>query len=107
MEPLAATKLVMTWMCMLPAKEPSSMTKKTANNFVVCVIMFAIDLFSVVACSVFIWRFASSDLNATIFAFLGAVTFSSSLYAIPIAFILRHQALSIFNQLSAIYETSK
>lgn len=107
MKPLAETEIVMTWLCMLPANESSSMQKKTAKNVVVCVIMFAIDLFSVVACLAFIWRFASTDLNATLFAVLGVATFGASLYAIPIAFFSRHRARSIFNQLSAIYEASK
>ena len=104
MEPLPTTKLVMTWLCMHSANESSNVQKK---NLILGLIMFAINLFSVIACLVFIWKFATTDLVATLFAFNGVATFGASLYTIPISFFLRHQATKIFKKLSAIYDTSK
>lgn len=107
MVPLATTKLVMTWLCMHPANESLSTHKKTANNPVLGLTMFAINLFSVAACSIFIWKFATTDLIATLFAFNGVATFGASLYTIPITFLSRYQAYDIFEELSEIYDASK
>lgn len=105
MEPLSTTKWVMMWLCMYPSK--SSSTRNKTLFKLVGVTIFGINLCSVVVCIAFIWKNVTTDLIASLFALLGAATFSSSLYTIPIAFFLRNQACTIFEQLSAIYETSK
>lgn len=106
MKILPTTKWIMTWLCMYPASELSSTRTKILYN--VCgATMFGINLCSVLVCIAFIWKNVATDLLASLFAFLGAVTFGSSLYAIPIAIFSRYQAHSIFEQLSAIYEASK
>lgn len=78
-----------------------------ANNLVIGLTMFAINLFGVTACLIFIWEFATTDLVATLFAFNGVVTFGASLYNIPITFFSQYQARSIFKQLAEIYDASK
>lgn len=106
MESLSTTKWVMTWLCMYPPSESSSTRKKAAYK-VMCAIVFTIDLCSVIVCIAFIWKYMLTDMAASLFALLGAVTFNSSLYSISIAIFMSHHARIIFEKLSAIYEASK
>lgn len=106
MEILSTTKRIMTWLCMYPANKLSSSRDKILYK--VCgVTIFVINSCSLAVCIAFIWKNVATDLLASLFAFLGAVTFGSSLYAIPIAIFHRYQAHAIFEQLAAIYENSK
>ena len=106
MEPLATTKWVMTWMSFYPASETSNTQQKIMYKASGLAI-FIIDMFSVIFYSAFIWKFAATDLEASLFAFTGDCAVCASLYTIPIAYFYRYRARRIFEQLIAIYDLSK
>lgn len=105
MEPFPTTKWVMTWTCMYPPSEPSSIWQKIAYK-VSGVILFGVNVFAVAVCAAFIWKFITINLAEALFTFVGIVAFIASFYCMLIAYFLRHRVRNIFVQLSTIYEAS-
>lgn len=104
MEPLATIKWAMTWICMYPTMELSSLFKKISHK--VCgLVFFAISVVGVAVCIAFIWKFVATNLIESLFAFLGVALYSESVYTMPIAYFSRQKAQRIFKTLSEIYNT--
>lgn len=106
MEPLPTTKWMLTWMCMCPASEETSVRKKIAYKLCALTI-FSVNLFDVIVLSAYIWKYAMTDFIGSLFTFIGVAAFTSSLYSMPIAYYLRHRAHGIFVRLAMIYDASK
>lgn len=95
MNPLVSIKQLFTWLCICPGDASSSKWKKRAW------VSTAIVNFAVVLCH--------SAASLTLFMTFVSTDFGdlNMVYALTIAFILRHKVNEIFEQLSAIYSTSE
>lgn len=106
MEPLKTTKWVLTWLCVCPATESTSKFKRMA--YVLFTIADYVAHFSALFSHVaYLWKYSSTDLEGTIFAFMGVVTFVGLIYIMASLSLQRKQITDIFRNLSKIYEFRK
>lgn len=106
MNPLSTTKSVMTWLYIYPANESASAWQKIAYKCVGCTII-GIMSFGSASHLAFILQFWSTDLEESLFVFMGFISYSGTVYTKLIEFRLQHQMHGIFETLSTIYDASK
>lgn len=104
MKPLKTFRRCLIW---LSAYESSNNRQKLVYTvFTVATLALQIGVFT--ACSVFCWRFFSTDLGKCIFTFMVANCIFGSIYMTIIAITtMRPRVVEIFKDLSTIYKTSK
>lgn len=104
--PLETNRKVFIWLCMCPADK--STDKKENRAHVICiVIVTALILTFFIASAVFFSKFASTDLEESLYALFQISATSGVMYLIAVAIIMRDKILNIFNKLSDIYEACK
>ncbi|XP_055296841.1 odorant receptor 22a-like [Sitodiplosis mosellana] len=106
MKPLATDQQILTWLCVLPAKENTSKWEKWACiAFVMAwIVILLIDILSGL---MFVVKFISIDFKGAsiaIYAMIGCLIMANSMV---VAFLLRHKIPPVYENLSAIYEKFK
>lgn len=106
MEPLVTTRLVLTWLWMYSDKKNSDKWKNlvqfTSGQF--CLIS---QLLSFAGTTAFVIKFASVDLEKSLFAFMFVSGHFNAVFSISQAMLSRNKITQLFNRLSSIYRTSK
>lgn len=74
---------------------------------IICLIVLTAYICGFIIQSAYIFTLGSTDIEGTVFAFLGVVGFASAVYAIITFYLLRYEIGAIFKQLSNIYDASK
>lgn len=106
MGPLMTNREALTWLYICPSAEPLTKSKRNARKtFFVAVCVGHVCGFAIHVAYVF--KIGLSNLEGSIYAFMGAVAFFSSGYILVTVFVFRHQIGVILEQLSSIYETRK
>lgn len=102
MEPLATTKRILIWICMLPIENPSRRMRIARIVFVV--MLFLITLFAMYTYIAFIVENVSTHLEDALLTFMTFVSCAGYIYAMIVAFFTRYRVPAIFQQLSTIYD---
>lgn len=107
MEPLTTNRRSLIWLCVSPADEFTNQRQKWAHAiFAVFTIIGLMCTFT--ACFAFGWKYLSTDLGKSIFAFMFVVGHFICIYAVLAGiFLLRHKFGILFDNLSDIYKASK
>lgn len=106
MNPLITNQWVLTWLCVCPAHESTSVKKKVA--YVAFTLMvFIANLSALAATLTFITKFVFVDLKNSLFAFIITVGYTGIVYIMVFSLLLRHKINAIFVELSEIYKASK
>lgn len=103
MQPLATTKLVMTWLSMHPVDESATPKQKwfyIAHTSAVLIVN-VVDLVSSLA---YCLKFISTDFDSAVFAF--TIAEFGAIYFMIAAILMRHQIEGIFTNLTTIYKNS-
>lgn len=103
MKPLKTPKKMFTLVCIFPAAEFTT----NWTYIISAVIIFAGNFLATVAHVVYLCKYISTDVNGSIFVFMGASTFGCVTYITICVFILRKQITCILDRLSAIYDARK
>lgn len=105
-QPLATTKLMMTWLSMCPAEESATIRQKrlyiayTSAILIVNVIAFSASL-------AYCIKFFSVDFDSAMFACMVVIGSFGFIYFIIAAIRMHHQIDDTFESLSTIYENRK
>lgn len=106
MKPLETTKRVLTWLCVCPADESTSIKQKKMYaifTFMVCFSCISGFLGSVA----FFIKFMKSDLENSLIALIVLAACAAIIIGIIVAFLFRHKINEIFEDLSTIYSACK
>lgn len=103
---LETSKLVMSWLCMLPSND-STGAITMISYFLITLILFVTDACAAVSFSMFIFKFASIDLAGCLLAFMTDLAVINLNYNTICSIFLRQNLNSIFEKLSAIHNESK
>lgn len=106
MEPLKTTKWLLTWLCMCPTNESSSLKMKFAYVGFTSTI-FVINLLSMVSNMIFFMKFVSTDFKAALFAFMTLYGHFAMCYTLINAFRKQCKVNKLFEKLSEICRESK
>lgn len=103
MKPLATTKQILTWLCILPAEKYTSTCKKRAYISLVFALILAD--FTVFASSLlYVLKFISIDVLETSMGLYQVAASIVMANGIIVAYLFRHKIPTIFEKLSKIYE---
>lgn len=107
MEPLVMNRLVLTWLCMYPFEEGTSIIMKLAYiNYTL--VTFVVNFSAVFCAGAFIYKFIQSDLERCLYALLHIVAHSAIVYIQIAACLLQSKIKTgIFDHLATIYAASK
>lgn len=106
MIPLPTSQLVMTWLCMCPAKASTSKMKRmcyagfTFTVFLLCFSGFASAL-------AFVIKYVATDLEGALYAAFQVSGYTSMLNLLLTGLINRHRIAKIYTELSQLYAASK
>lgn len=103
MKPLVTDKRILTWLCLLPAKENTSKGRKWLYILLVLGIIVA-NLTVILSSSMYVVKYASVDLQETLVGLCQTVGVIPMTNSIVIAFVLRHKISPVFEKLSEIYD---
>lgn len=106
MKPLITDQRILTWLCVLPAKENTSKWEKRAYIALVLAVIMgppSVFLFS----SMYIVKFMSIDLIEVLCGFYQAIAAITAANAIVVTFFFRHKIPPVFEKLSEFYEKCK
>ena len=106
MEGFETPKKMFTWLRVYPEVENTSELEKI-SHIIFALIVFCANLFSALAHWGYLWKYVSTDLKGSVFAFMGATTFSCLTYILIIVFLLRNRICNIINKLLEIYRSRK
>lgn len=106
MKTLHTIKRIMIWMC-LCAPDKTSRSRLKGAYFMFALIIFILNLSGLVAHVAFVYKFLLTDLDGSMFAFLGILGFAGTTFVMIIIFFLRHKMKILFNKFSEIYDTSE
>lgn len=106
MKPFSTNQQSLTWLCLYPVDETTSNRQKAAH-IVFSVTNFIMLLSGLASSVAYFVKFASIDLEKSLYALLQIVTFTATLYALVIAFLLRHKIPALRENLSKIYDECK
>lgn len=106
MEPLATTRRMLTWLCMCPADELSTLRQKLPYVAHTSAILL-IHLVSFVASVVFCVKHIKNDFNGATFAFMICIGEVGLVYSLIVGIFMCHQIGDIFTHLSTIYKSSE
>lgn len=106
MEPLVTTRLVLTWLWMYSDKKTSrkwvNFVQFTSGQF--CLIS---QLLSFAGTTAFVIKYASVDLEKSLFAFMFVSGHFNAVFSITQAMLSRNRITQLFNRLSNIYRASE
>lgn len=106
MQPLVTTRLVLTWLWMYSDTKDSNKWKKlfqfTSGQF--CLIS---QILSFAGTTAFVIKFASTDLEKSLFAFMFVSGHFNAVFSITQAMLSRSKITVLFYRLSNIYRSSK
>lgn len=106
MEPLVTTRKVLTWLRMYSDDNVSSKWKKHGQSAggLLCLIL---QLLSFVGTATFAVKFASTNVQKSLFAFMFVTGHFNAAYSITHAMLSRHRIAGLFTRLTKIYGASK
>lgn len=97
---------VLTWLCILPPENSTSVRKKRAfKAFAFTIVAILTSIF--IAGVFFIRKFALTDFVKCLFSFSVCLSCACIIYVAIVSYILRSKILTIFETLSEIYDTCK
>lgn len=106
MKPLATIRRILTWLCICPFDQNTSIRKKTL--FMISTwFLFAFEVSYLVSSIVFFANNVLVDVEKCLYAVLQVAASSSLVYKVIVAFILRKRINHFFGTLQTIYEESK
>lgn len=102
MEPMATSKIVLTWICLHPVNENANKWKKSLYRlFFASILAFLISgLAFSIAC---LFRYWSIDLVKSLYSPIQIGPTLSTIYSLFIAFFMRKKISEMFEQLTMIY----
>lgn len=106
MEPLVTTRLALTWLWMYSDKNNSNKWKKSVQ-FATGQLCLISQLLSLAGTAAFVIKFASIDLEKSLFAFMFVSGHFNAAFSITQAMLSRNKITELFNRLSNVYRTSK
>lgn len=105
-KPLPTQRKVLTWLCIYYSDKNESKMQKIIKFS--CYATFILSFISCITGSLMYYnKFASINLEESLFALYQIVAQSAILYMFLIAFLLKRQITGIFDELSTIYKASK
>lgn len=106
MDPLLSSKWALTWLCVYPAAKTTSSLKKLAHLVFTVTVLFGL-FCGTVSHFVYFIKFKSTDLEGSLFGFMGFASFLALDYVMFFVYSQRNQVVSIFQQLVVICESCK
>lgn len=106
MKVLVTNRKILTWFCACPADPFTSKWQKLAYktfSILSCILLSSL----IVSTAIFVGRFISSDLEESLYTIFQVTGTSPALYFTIAALNSQHKIAAIFENLSAIYNTSK
>lgn len=105
-QPLAATRRLLTWLSMYPANVSATRRKKSAY---IChtLAVLIISLVSITISSANCVKRISINFDGAVFAFMVTIAEFGMIYFMIITILQRHQIDCIFTDLSIIYKNSE
>lgn len=103
---LVTNRRVLTWLCVYPAGEAVSKSKKILYLLFSFIVFIGI-LSSLIASIAFFIEYVSTDLEVALYAVSQIAAASSVLYAIVMTLFSRQGIARVFEQLTNIYNQSK
>lgn len=106
MVPLRTNRRVLTWYCVYPAEEGTSMRMKLAY----ILLPIAVPAINVLASGISLYSFfhlVHTDLEASLFCLLQVLGESSILYIVVVIIFYRREITEIVDNLTKIYEKRK
>lgn len=103
---MATSKKVLTWIYLYPVNEGTNSAKRTAYKwFLLSIFAFlSSGLAFSIAC---LFKYWSIDLEKSLYSPIQIGPTLSTVYSLIIGLLLRNRILTMFNNLSKIYEKSK
>lgn len=102
---LSTNKLIMEWLCMLPAEE-SSTQKQRVMNYLTALFTLTFNTSCAAANATYFWM-NLNNMNQSLFSLFGVLGCCDIVYVEIMAFILRYKMASIYQQLTDIYKLGK
>lgn len=106
MEPLYTIKRMLIWMYMCKSEKIANKWSKV-TYFTFGLVTLLSNLSALAAHFAYIYRFLSTDLKGSLFAFIGIFGFCGVSYVMITALFLRERMNNIFEKLSEICNTCK
>lgn len=103
---LDTNKKVMTWLCMVPPDESSSINQRIAY-YLVGMFVFAWNVIGVAGDAAYFFVHIKSDMSEALFALMGTIAGGSMIYVAITAFTFRRKILIIYDRLSDIYDSGE
>lgn len=104
--PMDTNRRILMWVSVIPADKGTSTIKKIVYKML-SLIIFVTVLSVSIASLAFYFKFASSDLQKSLYALAQIAAFTSMTYTIIVTFCIRHKVPAIFKSLYKICETSE
>lgn len=106
MDPLLSNKWALTWLCVYPAAKTTSKLKRMAYLMFTVIVLFGL-MCGTVSHFAYFMKYKSTDLEGSLFGFMGFATFLALDYVMVFIYSQRRQVISIFDELSSICEHCK
>lgn len=106
MDPLLTNKWALTWLCVYPAAKTTSKTTRIAHIMFTATVLFGL-LCGTVSHFAYFLKYKSTDLEGSLFGFMGFASFLALDYVMIFIYSQRSQVITIFEQLTNICENCK
>lgn len=104
--PLEINRIILTWVCAIPADKNTSKLKKLLYAVLSLILFLAVLNVSLVS-GAFIFKFGSTDLEGSFYALAQLAAYAAMTYTIIVTFFIRNEILHMLDNLSNLCETSK
>lgn len=105
MQPLATTRLVMTWLSMCSADESTTLRQKTAHiAYTMAILVLNVILFA--SSLAYCLKYFSVDFNSAAFGIMCTIGEFGAIYSMIAAILMCQRIFHIFGSLSSIYRSS-
>lgn len=106
MKPLVTTKRVLTWLCMCPANESTSINMKICHISFAFVV-FISNLSYIAAALISFSEFVFVDVERSLYPMMESMEILVVVYGAMVTFPMRQKINAIFDELTAIYDASE
>lgn len=106
MDPLLSNKWALTWLCVYPTAKTTSNWKIWAHRVFTVTVLFGL-LCGTASHLAYFMKFKSTDLEGSLFGFMGFASFFALDYVMLFVYSQRNQVISIFEELAVICDGCK
>lgn len=106
MKPLSTNQRFLTWLCICPVDANAGRFKKV-SCILFTIVLFALNLSVLTASWLFLLKYASTDLELSLYSLFQVSAFFGLMFMNIMTFVMRKEITATFLTLSDIYTASK